>query len=184
MSLPLPPQYSTFSSPSPTPGSGSPLVIYQSHTMTALQYSYHPTNCWLLVGRMIRRNVRRPFSWDSSPSRTATFTFLQQKSSSLRQRQNLNCSVKNVLLVTSSVLLVTSSVLLVTSSVLLVTSSVVLVTSSVLLVTSSVLLVTSSVVLEQSHIYAYILILIHHSTCLDDSSCNGNVCCYMLLACH
>ena len=39
---PLPLQ-STFSSPSPTPGSGSLLEIYHSHKVAALQYSYHPT---------------------------------------------------------------------------------------------------------------------------------------------
>ena len=40
-----PRKLSPFSSPSPTPGSGSPLEIYQSHAMPTLQYSYHPTKC-------------------------------------------------------------------------------------------------------------------------------------------
>ena len=43
----LPPKLSTFSSPSPTPGSGSPLVIYQSHVVSALQYNYHPIECYI-----------------------------------------------------------------------------------------------------------------------------------------
>ena len=34
------------------------LEIYQSHTTTALQYSYYPTNCWWLVGEIARKSYQ------------------------------------------------------------------------------------------------------------------------------
>ena len=71
---------SIFSSPSSTHGSGSPLEIYQSHAMAALQYNYHPTNCQWWVGSMTRATVPRLYSWDPSSSRThirSTFTQVQ-----------------------------------------------------------------------------------------------------------
>ena len=40
------------------------------HAMTALQYSYHPTNYWLLVGVITTENIPRLYSWGPLPYKT------------------------------------------------------------------------------------------------------------------